>query len=189
MSATDVKVWDPLVRLFHWSLLAACVVAYLTQEENYDLHLYAGYAVLGLVLFRVLWGLVGPRHARFTDFLYGPGAVIRYLRGLWRSPATRYLGHNPAGGAMVIKLLLTLLVITVSGVALDAAENRAGPLAATRLFLYRDQIIDLHVVSTNVGLGLVALHLLGVLHASIAHRENLVRALITGRKRPLDQTR
>jgi cytochrome b len=90
---------------------------------------------------------------------------------------------------MVIKLLLTLLVITVSGVALDAAENRAGPLAATRLFLYRDQIIDLHVVSTNVGLGLVALHLLGVLHASIAHRENLVRALITGRKRPLDQTR
>jgi len=187
MNSGDVKVWDPLVRLFHWSLLAACVLAYLTQEENYDLHLDAGYAVLGLVVFRVLWGLVGPRHARFGDFVHGPSRLLGYLRDLWRHTAPRYLGHNPAGGAMVVMLLVTLLTISLSGVALDAAENRAGPLASTRLFLYRDEIIELHVVSTNIGLALVVLHLLGVLHASIAHRENLVRALITGRKRPLDR--
>lgn len=189
MNTTGVKVWDPLVRLFHWALLAACVLAYLTQEENYDLHLYTGYAVLGLVVFRVFWGLAGPRHARFSDFVRGPRALLGYLQGLWRRSAPRYLGHNPAGGVMVILLLIVLLTIGVSGVALDAAENRAGPLAATRLFLYRDQILELHVVATDIGLVLVALHLLGVLHASVAHRENLVRAMFTGRKRPLDGRR
>ncbi|MCG6965459.1 MAG: cytochrome b/b6 domain-containing protein [Chromatiaceae bacterium] len=187
MNAADIKVWDPLVRVFHWGLLGSCVLAYATQEEHYDLHLYAGYAVLGLVAFRVLWGLVGPRHARFSDFVYGPTALSGYLQGLMRRTAPRYLGHNPAGGAMVVVLLVTLLIITISGIALDAAENRAGPLAATRLFLYRDQVILLHDIATDVGVVLVVLHVLGVLHASIAHRENLVRAMLTGRKRPLDR--
>lgn len=181
--AVQVRVWDPLVRVFHWSLVATTALAVLTQEEAYEPHLSAGYAVLGLVLVRVAWGLVGPRHARFADFLYGPAATLGYLRALRAGRAPRYLGHNPAGGWMVMLLLLTLLVASVSGVALDAAENRAGPLGGLRLFLYLDPILAVHELATDVLLALVAAHLLGVAHASLAHRENLVRAMLTGRKR------
>lgn len=178
----SIKVWDVMVRLFHWLLVVSFLVAYLTQERNYEPHLFSGYLVLGLLAIRILWGLVGPRHARFADFLYRPSIIATYLKAMASRNPPRYIGHNPAGGLMVIALLVTLFVICVSGVALDAAENRAGPLADTRLFYYTDTIIDIHVISTNIGIALITLHLLGVLYASLVHRENLVRAMITGRK-------
>ncbi len=179
----SIKVWDPLVRLFHWSLVIAFAIAYFTQEEEYELHLLAGYTVLGLIVLRILWGLVGPKHARFTDFIFPPAATLRYLRDVIKGRAHRYLGHNPAAGMMVVALLISLLVICVSGVALDAAENRAGPLAGMRLFLYADIVADIHELFTDIISFLIPLHLLGVLFSSRAHHENLVRAMIDGRKR------
>ena len=101
-----IKVWDPLVRVFHWSLAAGFFTAYLTADEWRKLHVYAGYLIAGLVAFRVVWGLVGSRHARFTDFVAGPKAVGRYLLQLLQGRSPRYLGHNPAGGAMVVALLV-----------------------------------------------------------------------------------
>lgn len=182
MHTDRVRVWDPLVRLFHWGLAAAFAAGWLTQEQAYDQHLLAGYTALGLVAFRILWGFAGPRHARFTSFVRGPGAVLRYLGQAARGAAPRFVGHNPAGGAMILLLLTAVLAITLSGIALDAAENRAGPLADTTLFLYTDTIVAVHVWATDAALVLVVLHLLGVAHASLTHRENLVRAMITGTK-------
>jgi len=182
-SPATVRVWDPLVRLFHWSLVGAYAISYFTQEQEYELHVAAGYTVTGLVVFRVVWGVVGPRRSRFSGFVRGPAQVYGYLRGLTRGKSARYLGYNPAGGAMIVAQLILLAVICASGVALDAAENRSGPLADTRLFVYTDVIVDVHELATNVSLALIALHLIGVAASSWAHRENLVLSMITGRKR------
>ena len=179
---TLIPVWDPLVRLFHWLLVAAFVISWLTQEEDYNLHLQAGYTVMGLVCLRIVWGMAGPKHARFTDFVYSPSAVLAYLQSLAGGRAKRYTGHNPAGGAMVVLLLLSLLTVSLSGIALDGAENWAGPLAEMNLYRHMELIHSLHLLSTDLLWLLIGLHLLGVLHASLAHRENLVRAMITGRK-------
>ncbi len=178
-----IVVWDPLVRLFHWTLVIACITAYLTQEEEYDLHLQTGYLIIGLICFRIIWGFIGSTHARFGDFVYRPGTVIDYLKESRNSQAKRYLGHNPAGGVMVVLMLLTLLTITLSGVALDAAENRAGPLAGSQLFLYTDMINMIHNLSTHIATAMVVLHILGVIFSAKAHNENLVLAMITGKKR------
>ncbi len=180
--AATIKTWDPLVRLFHWTLVVSFAVCYFTQEEAYELHLDSGYVVLGAIVVRIIWGVIGTKHARFSDFVYLPGKVITYFRQFLRGKAKRYIGHNPAGGAMVVAMLITLLMVALSGVALDAAENRAGPLADTDLFMYLDVVQDTHIISTNVMLGLISLHLLGVLASSHMHRENLVRAMITGKK-------
>jgi len=178
-----IKVWDPLVRLFHWSLVIACTIAYITQEENYDLHLQSGYLVLGLICFRIIWGFIGPTHARFTDFIYRPATLLNYLKASREHQAKRYLGHNPAGGAMVVLMILILLTITLSGIALDAAENRAGPLSDTQLFLYTDTINMIHTLSTHIAMTMVVLHILGVIFSGKSHNENLVLAMITGNKR------
>ncbi len=166
----EVPVWDPLVRLFHWSLAVAFFTAWFSEDVMW-LHEAAGYVVLGLVAFRVIWGVVGPQHARFTDFVRGPRAALAYLRDLGSGRARRYLGHNPAGGLMVVALLVMLAVTGVTGwLALDA---RPGG----------DWLEELHEAIANATLLLVGLHVLGVLLGSIAHGENLVRAMITGRKR------
>jgi len=178
-----VRVWDPLVRLFHWSLLIAVGVAYFTQEQHYEEHLLSGYVVLGLVVFRLFWGVAGSRHARFTQLCPTPATLLSHLKSMARLQAPRYLGHNPAGGVMVIALLLCLSCIALSGIALDAAENRSGPLASARLFLYTDTINAIHDYATQLLLVLVALHVLGVVLSSVLHRENLPLAMVTGKKR------
>lgn len=178
-----VKVWDPLVRIFHWSLVVGFLIGYLTQERRYELHLDAGYAVLGLVFFRIVWGLVGPRYARFSDFVHSPPVVLGYLRDMWHRRSARFLGHNPVGGVSILLLLALQLVIGGSGIALDAAENRAGPLGSTTLYHHLTLIKKIHVYSTDVCLAFIALHVAGVLHSGRAHGENLVWAMITGRKR------
>jgi len=126
----EIRVWDPLVRLFHWSLVLSFSIAYLSGEEESNLHIYAGYVVLGLIAFRLIWGLVGTRHARFSDFVTSPATVIHYLKGLLARKPQHYPGHNPAGGWMVIAMLGCLFIVSVSGLKVYAIEEGLGPLAA-----------------------------------------------------------
>lgn len=182
---TTIKVWDPLVRVGHWTLVAAFILAYLSAEEWLDLHVAAGYVVLGYVLLRVVWGFIGTRHARFSDFVFRPATVIHYLKDELRLRAPRYVGHNPAGGAMVIALLISLLFTTVSGLALYGADEVAGPLAPYfgGLSHYWTEVIEeVHEFFANLTVLLVILHVSGVVVASLQHDENLIRAMITGRK-------
>lgn len=177
-----VAVWDPLVRIFHWSLAAFLVIAYLTEDELLSVHVYAGYAVAGLVAFRLVWGVIGTRHARFTDFVAGPGAVKRYLVRLFTGRAPRYIGHNPAGAAMIIALLIALAATTFTGAVLIAGDG-SGPLAGTVFAsLSGESLEETHEFFANLTLFLVVLHVAGVVMSSLLHRENLVRAMVTGRK-------
>jgi cytochrome b len=170
--------------LFHWSLAIAFAIAYASAEEWEGLHVNAGYVIGGLIVFRVLWGFVGTRHARFGDFVRPPADVRRYLGEALRLKAPRYLGHNPAGGAMVVALLVFLTLTVVSGIALHGAEDFAGPLAGLlRGELAVDLVEEVHELAANVTVFLVVLHVAGVLFASLEHGENLIRAMITGRKR------
>jgi cytochrome b len=182
-----VVVWDPLVRIFHWSLVAGFTVAYLSGEsETPKLHAWSGYIVGGLILFRLLWGLVGPQHARFTDFVFAPATILAYSREVLRGQAHRYLGHNPLGGAMIIALLVMLTLATVTGFALYGATEAAGPLAGMMRGTSQgagEALEEVHEFFSTASLILVALHIGGVLVSSLLHRENLVRAMITGRKR------
>ncbi len=168
----EVKVWDPLVRIFHWGLVAAFLVAWATGDEVKRVHIMAGYAVIGLVAFRILWGFIGARHARFVDFVRGTGSVRSYLRDTARLRAKRYLGHNPAGGAMIIALLVMLSTIGATGF-----------MMTTDAFWGVAWVQGAHETAVNLTLGLVVFHILGVIVASYEHGENLVRAMITGRKR------
>ena len=128
--SNEIRVWDPLVRIFHWSLVLAFTIGYLTGDEESNLHIYAGYAVLGLISFRVLWGFIGSQYARFGNFVYSPKTVVQYLKGLIAKNPKHYLGHNPAGGWMIIAMLLCLVVVTVSGLKVYAIEEGRGPLAS-----------------------------------------------------------
>ncbi|MGD2083257.1 MAG: cytochrome b/b6 domain-containing protein [Chromatiales bacterium] len=183
--ATSVKVWDPAVRVFHWTLVAAFTVAYLTEDDLLTLHVWAGYLVGALVGFRLLWGLVGTRHARFGDFVRGPRQTLAYLKDVVAFRARRYLGHNPAGGAMVIALLVSLVITTLTGLAVYGTEEMAGPLAGTLAGAgpgASELFEEVHEVFANLTLALVVAHVVGVLLASLQHHENLVRSMFTGRK-------
>lgn len=206
----SVKVWDPLVRIFHWSLVATFIVAWLTADEESRLHELAGYAVIGLVLVRIVWGFIGTRYARFSDFVYRPSTVLGYARDMLRGKPKHYLGHNPLGGVMVLALLVSLLAAGVTGLALQGAEQGTGPFAslASGATVTMPSVIaravadddegkngeeedegneeiweELHEFFANLTLLLVALHIAGVIIGSLVHRENLVRAMFTGRKR------
>ncbi|EXJ15600.1 cytochrome b/b6 domain-containing protein [Imhoffiella purpurea] len=184
-----VRVWDPLVRIFHWSLVAGFATAYLVEDEILALHVWAGYLVLGLVGVRVLWGFVGTRHARFTDFVRSPRAILNYLRDALRWRAPRYLGHNPAGGAMVVALLLSVAATGVSGLALFGAQEFAGPMAELMRGVSNATAHDLeevHEFFANLTLVLILAHLAGVLFSSLEHEENLVLSMIDGIKRSTD---
>ena len=188
-SQTKIRVWDPLVRLFHWSLAAGFVTAYLSQEDYLPLHSWAGYLIAGLVLWRVIWGIVGTGTARFSSFVFYPAVVWRYLKDSLTRRATRYLGHNPAGGAMVVLLLTCLGLTTLSGMAVYGLGDHAGPLAMLgRIsietgFVWQERLEQVHEFLAHFTLILIAVHVSGVVMESILHRENLVRAMIDGRKR------
>jgi cytochrome b len=175
--AANIRVWDPLVRIFHWSLAGAFALAYLVEDRLLSLHLAAGYTVLGLIGFRLLWGIIGPLHARFGDFVRGPRAVFSYLWQIVAGHPRRYLGHNPAGGAMVVVLLVSLAATGLSGWLLLGISPAEG-----------EWVEEIHEFCANFTLFLVVLHLIGVAAASLQHRENLVRAMLTGEKTALDPT-
>ncbi len=180
-----LRVWDPLIRIFHWSLAASFALAYVTEDDLLNLHTAAGYTILGLIGFRLLWGFIGPEHARFTDFVRGPKAVIAYLREIVTAHPRRYLGHNPAGGAMAAALLLFLFATSLSGLLLLGAEEMSGPLAALAAGLpagMGEAVEEVHEFLANFTLFLVILHVVGVIFSGWQHKENLVLSMITGRK-------
>lgn len=192
-----VRIWDPFVRIFHWTVVIGFFVAYFTEDDVLTLHVWAGYVVGALVAMRIVWGFVGPEHARFFDFIYSPLRVWTYLADLVRFRGNRFLGHSPAGGAMVIVLLIGLAATVYSGLELYAVAENAGPLAKSEATVVKDAAAgsisnrraerrfwhETHEVIANLVLVLVILHIAGVVLASVVHRENLPRAMITGDKR------
>ncbi len=198
MQTTDIRVWDPLVRICHWLLAAAVIVAWFVDEPLW-LHTWLGYVAIAVVLVRVVWGFIGPDYAGFARFVRGPRAAFGYFVDLVRFSSNRYLGHSPAGATMIIALLFMVAVTAGTGMANLAAARGEGPLAgiitkverqnirATRHDSEKDQelfIEEVHELAANMTMILVVLHIVGVGLASFVHRENLVTAMITGRKRP-----
>lgn len=170
-----IPVWDWPVRIGHWLLVGAFALAWLTGEsEEWRLvHAFAGGTVVGVVLFRLLWGFLGTRHARFSSFVRGPVAVLDYVTSLLRGDASQYAGHNAAGGWAIVGLLSLGLLTGVSGwlVYQDSFSNMGG-----------EWLGELHEALASGMLAVAALHVAGVVVSSLAHRENLVRAMFTGLK-------
>ena len=166
-----VLVWDAPVRIFHWLTVLSFAGAFITAEsERWRLlHVTLGYTMAGLVVFRLLWGLVGTRHARFASFVRGPAAVARYLGSLLRGRPEHHAGHNPAGALAIVALLGLALAVTVSGWALYDG-------------MFGGWVEDVHEGVANGMLALVGLHVAAVVLASRLHRENLVGAMVSGRK-------
>jgi cytochrome b len=170
-----VKVWDLFVRIFHWSVAASFVVAYATADEIEKVHIAAGYLIAGLIVVRVVWGFIGPRHARFSSFVRSPRDVLAYLRDVALLRAPRYIGHNPAGGAMIVALLTTLMGTCVTGY-----------MMTTDAYWGSKWVEEVHETTAHLAVALIVVHVLGVLVASFEHRENLIQAMFTGRKRRSD---
>lgn len=177
----QVRVWDLPTRLFHWSLLALVVVAWLTGEEEGSaalIHRSAGEAIAGLLVFRVIWGFAGGERARFSDFAAGPAAVLTHVRDLFSSAPKRHLGHNPLGGVAVFLLLAVTAGTVVTGLFSGGDEN-AGPFAN----LWGIELSDAHEALFRVLQALVVVHILGVVVESLKAKDALLPAMITGRKR------
>ncbi len=168
---TKILVWDAPTRVFHWSLAVSFLGAFLTAESERlrDIHVVLGYTVFGLIAFRVIWGLIGTRYARFRSFVHGPAAVFAYVKSLLIMRPQHYIGHNPIGGWVIVALLALGLL---SGVTGYATYNEIGG----------EWLEELHEGAANVMLNLVFLHIAGVVVSSWLHRENLVRAMVSGYK-------
>lgn len=210
----QVLVWDVFVRVFHWGLVIAFAVCYVTEGKPRWVHVNAGYIIAALIPLRVIWGFVGPRYARFSDFVRGPGAVLTHLKEVATLKAKSYLGHDPAGGAMVVALLVTIGLTVFSGMLLYGVKDKAGPFAELRAEVLldvpllesqafaskggkdwshrgrvkderEDWLEEVHETLAHIALALVVLHIGGVLAVSLQTRENLVMSMITGRKKAL----
>ena len=185
-NSLEIKVWDPLIRFFHWSLVTAFAIAYITEDDFLTIHSWAGYFILVLLGIRLVWGFIGTRYARFTDFVYSPENIMRFLKDTLRFKAKHYLGHNPAGGAMIILLMSTLLMTTITGILLLGAEEHTGPVShwfTQEGGFWNDILEEAHEFFANSTLVLVFIHVIGVIAESLIHKENLVAAMITGYKR------
>lgn len=172
MTGDRIRVWDLPVRVFHWGLVTMFAIAYLSSEDAEAPHRWAGYVALALVAFRVLWGFVGSRHARFDDFVPRPTSLSLYVRHLLRGREPRYLGHNPAAAVMILFLMAMVGLIGATGWLMTTDWGWGSEL-----------IEDLHEGAVNLTLVAVALHVAAAIFESVRHRENLVRAMITGYKR------
>ena len=165
-----IPVWDPMVRLFHWSLVGIMAYEFLGESGD-NLHRTLGYVALGLIAFRLVWGFVGTKHARFSDFVKSPLVVFDYVKSIVTGHPRRYLGHNPAGGAMVIALLVMVALVSGTGYAMR-----------TEALWGQEWIEELHEGLANFMLFFIAAHVIGVIAASLQHKENLVRSMVTGKK-------
>ena len=166
-----IRIWDAPVRVFHWLLVLSFVGAYLTAESEVWrlVHVTLGYTLGGLLAFRLVWGVIGTRYARFSSFVRGPGAVIQYLKAIKAKQPEHHLGHNPAGAVAIVLLMLLGLGITVTGYI---TYNDLGP----------GWVGELHDLLANAMVLVIIGHLVGVVTASLQHKENLVRSMVTGFK-------
>ena len=171
MASQRILVWDIPTRVFHWSLAASFAVSYLTSESERlaAIHVASGYTLLGLIAFRLVWGFVGSRYARFAEFVRGPAAVIDYAKSLLAGRPQHFVGHNPAGAVAIVLLLGLGLAAGISGWAM---YNDIGG----------EWLEEVHEFCANTMLAVVVIHVLGVIASSLLHKENLVRAMVTGRK-------
>jgi cytochrome b len=167
-----VRVWDPLLRTLHWALALSFIATWLSAETSEHTHELTGYVAGALVVARIAWGFLGPGYARFSQFVRSPSAVASYLKSIASGSERRFIGHNPAGGAMIVVLLASMAATVATGWMLST-DSFWGSHAAQRL----------HSILARGVLLLVCLHLGGVALASVRHGENLVRAMIFGDKR------
>lgn len=211
----SIKVWDIAIRVFHWALVVCLALAFISSENILNLHVVFGYSVLLLVIFRITYGFVGTKYARFSDFLYRPAQITDYLKGLLIGRPKHYIGHNPAGGIMIVILLFCLLALTLTGLKAYGVKGH-GPLAKHEISFMTNAFADsddkkhhdehesrkrhfpkkdrteknekdeiweeIHETIAYFTLFFVSIHIMGVLVSSFVHRENLIKAMITGRK-------
>ncbi len=171
-SGREIKVWDPIVRLFHWTVVTGCILNLTLFEDGKQVHRAIGYAVAAALFIRLVWGLIGTRHARFSDFVPKPMTLVRYVKALLTGEEPRYIGHNPAGALMMIALMGLLAGVSLTGwmMTLDA-------------FFGDDTLQEVHEMFANAILLMAGLHAAAALFESWRHRENLVWSMVTGRKR------
>jgi len=182
----SVRVWDAPVRIFHWLLVALVLTSWITSEiggNAMTYHMWSGYSILTLVVFRIVWGFVGSEHARFRGFLYGPRAILGHAAGMFGSGARYYLGHNPLGGVSVLLMLASLLLQATAGLFANDDIATEGPLAHLVSGATSSLLTTIHRWNFYVLAALIALHIAAALFYWIAKRENLVGAMFTGRKR------
>jgi cytochrome b len=204
---TDKQVWDLGLRLFHWLLVIFFCISYLTREIEDSIHPYSGYLIIGLLCFRIVWGFVGGKHARFADFIYTPQQIINYAKGMLSGQLPEHEGHNPVASLMVFTLLASLIATTVTGLKVYGEEGH-GPLAAQANIkviadakassLHEIKVHDgehheheseweeIHEFFANFTVFLIMLHILGVIVSTYLEKQNLVMVMITGYKRPID---
>ena len=127
-SAETIKVWDIFIRFFHWALVFTFFIAYLTEDDFMTLHTVAGYSIIALICLRLIWGIIGTEHARFKDFIYPLSVVKEFITNIFSANAKRYLGHNPAGGLMIVAMLISIMITSITGVIVEGMEN-SGPFA------------------------------------------------------------
>jgi cytochrome b len=173
-AAVVVPVWDPFVRLFHWSVAAACLLDLFVLDTGRWPHRWVGYFVWGAVAARAVWGFAGPRHARFADFVPGPAELVAYVRALARGEEPRHLGHNPLGALMILFLLALLCAICLT-----------GWMQRTDRFFGTGWVEETHTFLSDALIVAVLVHAAAAVATSVRHRENLVWAMVTGRKKPL----
>ena len=179
-----MPVWDLPTRLFHWILPVLLIVSYVSVQENYmRVHLASGITVLALLVFRVIWGLVGSETARFSHFLHSPFAALRHLLHLARREPDTQIGHNAAGGWMVLVMLLILFAQVGTGLFANDDGATEGPLAKFVRKDTSDWLSKLHGINFDILLGAIVLHLLAIAAYAILKRHNLVRPMISGKKR------
>jgi cytochrome b len=167
-----VRVWDLFVRTFHWTLALSFVIAWFTAHSAERMHHWAGYVAAALVIMRAMWGVLGTPYARFSQFVRSPMTSARYLLDILAGREARFVGHNPAGGVMVLTLMTAMAVTALT-----------GWMMTTATWFGVDWVESAHSISAHGLLLLIFMHLGGVALASVRHRENLVGAMITGRKR------
>lgn len=180
---TVKKHWDPVVRVSHWSLGLFFTCAYWTGGDSYGLHAHFGYCILLIVLLRLAWGFWGPEISQFANFSKSPKQLFAYLRSLAKTPPSNAVGHDPAGGWMIIVLLVSLSITILSGAILFAMEAR-GPLAHTffkNFTIWSGTAVEtVHHFMSDLSVILICIHVMGVVMMSVYTRQNLIRAMITG---------
>ena len=181
---TRVRIWDLPTRLFHWLFAAACAIAWVSGDDpRYtELHLFAGYLALGLVLFRLLWGVVGGRYARFSQFVRGPASVLSHMRNLFSHEHRQEPGHNPAGALAILLMLALVFALGLTGLVVLGGEEGFGPLAGAFTIAQGVAVHDWHDGLAWALLTIVLLHLAAVVLESVRQRENLPCAMVTGLK-------